>query len=588
MRKTMAKAPIPFTRRRLLLGGAIAAADFTLSGCHPYPLQLPTPPPPSVMASPLTIDVHCHIFNGTDLPVYNFLTEAFAVPEPEAALARDVVQLAGVTGTVEKNDLQEKLGQGTPAAAAGRIHDHIHRQRQQTYHNVKGGVLERLDSLGPKERQSYHDAFQANSPEEFTKRLAQVTPPPPPPASARQPEDCANTKAGHGYSLLGAIGMLFQYCAPRIVSAQDYLNTFCPDAHRGVDLMLASMVDFDWWLSGGSQQITSLETQLDVMELISVLSGGRVHGFFPYCPLRAVAHKAGHVGTNTTDWCPLQEAQKAVRSRGCVGIKLYPPMGFAPYGNSRLDSSPGGDPNFWVEAKLPPWAYQPIAYQGTSERLGLRLDEALDELYKWCIDEHVPILAHSNATNGRCAKYKALAGADYWALVLAQYPDLRVNFGHLGGLTNCFDGIEPCPAVTALPPTSQQLINLMPAHTNVYGDAAFMDTMLHHPNEFDALLGQAYRSNEILKSRFLFGTDWSLLMETGGNKPYLDDFVKAFSKIDELQGAASGFFGGNAIAYLGLQNGGRARGRLEDFYGTKKVANPAWMLKVDQLSAKSS
>ena len=82
----MPKLPVPFTRRRLLLGGAIAAADLSLAGCHPYPLRIATPPPPSVMNSPLTIDVHCHIFNGTDLPVREFLTERVwaRVPAGEA------------------------------------------------------------------------------------------------------------------------------------------------------------------------------------------------------------------------------------------------------------------------------------------------------------------------------------------------------------------------------------------------------------------------------------------------------------------------------------------------------------------------
>jgi hypothetical protein len=92
--------------------------------------------------------------------------------------------------------------------------------------------------------------------------------------------------ASQGFSLNGAVDFILQYFQYRFVSAQDYLNTFTQSAHRDVDLMLVSVVDYAWWLAKGEPTPTSLDSQADVMTLISVLSDGRVHGFAPFCPLR--------------------------------------------------------------------------------------------------------------------------------------------------------------------------------------------------------------------------------------------------------------------------------------------------------------
>ena len=47
---------------------------------------------------------------------------------------------------------------------------------------------------------------------------------------------------------------------------------------------------------------------------------------------------------------------------------------------------------------------------------------------------------------------------------------------------------------------------------------------------------------------------------------------------------ADSFFGGNAVEFLGLRRGERARQRLEAFYARNHVATPDWMRKVDRLT----
>ena len=91
------------------------------------------------------------------------------------------------------------------------------------------------------------------------------------------------------------------------------------------------------------------------MEQIAIVSGGRVHGFAPFDPLRHIVTKGASFDMVT---------ESAVMKQGCVGVKIYPPMGFAAYGNKYVK------PNPWAGcAGLPAVAYEP--------NFGQKLDDAM-------------------------------------------------------------------------------------------------------------------------------------------------------------------------------------------------------------------
>jgi hypothetical protein len=601
----MAELHNGFSRRNLLAGAALAAADFALTGCrHAYLLRPPTP-----ALRPLTIDVHCHIFNGTDLPVIPFLENVFGVKPDEAEAVAELIKDAGVAGKEELPRLDELIHdynnlvlQSGSEAASKYLQDQLKQWRQQTVKDIHANLGTALRKFQNIEKQkAYEKALQGSSPEPLEKKAGNKAP-------AAQPDKCTDG-GSHGYNLFGVLGMIYEYCCARIVCAQDYLNTFCPPAHRGVDLMFAGLVDYDWWLAGGKPPKTDLRTQVEIMQRISVLSGGRVHGFVPFCPLRAVAH---HSGQSSADWDPLDLVQDAIQNKGFVGVKLYPPMGFAPYGNKFLDavcdsSNPCpdffksnpllGSPSFWNDSAFPTWLHEgPISYNDGKppQGLGIRLDQELDRLYQWCIEHRVPIMAHTNATNGVCRQYEALAGSDFWGLALEQFKDLQVNFGHLGGLSNRFD---PPGQINDLdvPAESQGFISFMNKYPSVFGDAAFQDGILHSARDrFDTMVEQGYPANPVLQSRFLFATDWSLLMETGGDRPYLKNFLVLFDEIDKSTShgpdlsAAQDFFGGNAAVYAGLRQSECSRTRLQMFYKANNIPDPEWASKVDALSSRLS
>jgi hypothetical protein len=115
------------------------------------------------------------------------------------------------------------------------------------------------------------------------------------------------------------------------------------------------------------------------MSRIQVVSDGRIFPFVPFDPWRYV-----YEGESA-----LKRVTDAITDGGAVGVKLYPPMGFAPYGNATLNPKP-----MWPVKDFPDF--------------GKRLDQAMGALFSWCIQAQVPVLAHANPSNAAHPSYKRL------------------------------------------------------------------------------------------------------------------------------------------------------------------------------------
>ncbi|HLY60833.1 MAG TPA: hypothetical protein VKV95_08805 [Terriglobia bacterium] len=389
-------------------------------------------------------------------------------------------------------------------------------------------------------------------------------------------------------SLAGTLDYFVESFQYRYVAMHDYLDTFAQTNGRGIDLMLASMVDYDWWLAQGKSTRTSLPEQVAVMEQISVLSHGQVHGFVPFDPLREVAFKAQK---RRAKYSSLALVQDAILNRGCIGVKLYPPMGFAPYGNSDIWPQ---HPEYLKLRDLPTWTAKMIHYKGdnTSANFGQRLDEALAELYSWCCSNEVPIMAHSHMSNGGIQQFDALAGAQHWEQALTKFPKLRISFGHLGDF----------PDVDAEPTEATKFVKLMgsvavqQSGMHAYGDAAYYSDVINNLDELKERFISFYTSGPgsgtaVLPNHMMYGSDWNLLLNYGDIKSYLEQFVTLYNDLDNRFSTEDGlkvserFFGYNAVDWIGLRKPGLARQRLETFYARNGINTathpPGWTAKVD-------
>src|SRR5262249_2804424 len=151
---------------------------------------------------------------------------------------------------------------------------------------------------------------------------------------------------------------------------------------RKIDLMISHFLDFDWPLAKGRQTLTPIWDQIAVMGQISILTGGRVHYYVPFDPMKQVTYD--FLGRSTRS--PMDFVQNAM-SRGCVGVKMYPPMGFAPSGNANKR------PGFWDRTWLPDEIRQ-------DRDFGKQLDMVLARLYSWCLANDLPIMAHTSPSEG--------------------------------------------------------------------------------------------------------------------------------------------------------------------------------------------
>jgi hypothetical protein len=123
--------------------------------------------------------------------------------------------------------------------------------------------------------------------------------------------------------------------------------------------------------------MSELADQIEVMRLISQLKQGSfaTHYFVPFDPFRK--------GPRALDLM-----KDAIRNKGAIGVKIYPPMGFKP---SDSDQSSG---------------------------MAHHLNDRMKALLDFCLKEDVPILAHCliRSTSARRRAHAPLQrfGASIW------------------------------------------------------------------------------------------------------------------------------------------------------------------------------
>ena len=554
------------TRRAFMAGLAATLAPF------PALAELvrlcPTDPTVSNPAAPLTIDTHAHFFNGSDLQIKQFLSQATIGPDSE--LYPLVSGMTGVLQALAWHLAPSAKAEMTAMAKYAALLKDCEGADQMR--RSAGGAYQEGYALGRRELQVATTALNQ------TPAGAAVLGPKPGQAGlgaaiADLPEtyDAFEERRANGATVLGSQPTFLGYIQfvlhnfnHRHVNAIDYLTTYSKGSARKIDLVVASMVDYDWWLARGKATPTSLSDQVDVMGQISVLLGGRVHGFAPFCPFRE---------TMTVDSSGMGDAmrlvKRAIETRGFVGVKLYPPMGFAAWGNT-------GKTVWQGKPSLPAAA--------ADADFGKRLDAAMQSLFSYCLTKDVPIMAHTNHSNGPYEEFKDLAGSSYWKRALEKFPGLRVSFGHFGDTD-----LEEHKGDRTRPFLQLMTQAAGSPGANTFADSGyFAGTLMNQGKMRDVLRALYAGENRIMLERLMYGTDWTMILPQKNVERYLSDFMDVMRRIEDAEpgiGArettlSNAFFGRNAVEFLGLRSGRGNRVRLERFYAQNKVPEPDWMRKV--------
>jgi predicted TIM-barrel fold metal-dependent hydrolase len=527
----------PLRRRDLLIGGAGAFGLAALgrkgraavAPPGPGPLEPPSPSPPSRLA----VDVHCHTFCSADLPIVGFvahfipgLTELsrFVSRWPELV----VRALVGAVATLPNA--------GAPSGEAELAT--LRRMLAQPPNDVSVPPVPTLP------------------PEMLEALLAELTNHLP-----------FSVGADKRRIIVRYLETLYLVAHPRAMIAASIAQIF-----PSIALYTPALVDYDAW--SDDRAPTPLWQQVLLQESIARLSvrgqigrpDARFHPFVAFDPRRqiegprATAPKPGLPPATPAPALVIPSAASsalelvryAIEAGGFLGVKLYPPVGFAPSDNVHLR------PELSFAAGL---------------------DGALESLYGYCEGAEVPILTHAGPSNEYGLGLRELVAPARWSPVLARHPTLRLNFGHFG---------HDYGVAIERPPGGlregwiYQAAALIDRYPNVYADLS------NSPLVYDAaygqrlsqLLGEVIARYPKVRRRIMYGSDWWL----SGLDPNASAAVGQFHAVlGGLLGAdgMADLMGRNALRFLGfLDDDGRPRAgasaaRLRRFYGGAPA--PGWL-----------
>lgn len=555
---------------------AMAALGLLVAGCARPPSPGgggPRPPGPSWPV----IDAHCHLFNESDLPAVRFLKIVFlGVHQPDEAKLLDLDDRDVLDGLIY---LFKMLFAGKGPTARAELED--------------------LTQKGFEAALAIVDPTDAAVQEELGLWLQTEIKP-----QGRDPGEVRGEAAvraaiiaagGGGKSLKFDSPQAAQATAKAALASQFdigvYLRWFKEfrrsrvrltdkliAAHRAQGaiprLMTPAMVDYTCWL--GEAPRSPFADQVDVFAALARRPGDTaVHGYVAYDPLHQVFTdmKRRPEDVSASHWAvdqretPLDRVRRALTSGGFLGVKLYPPMGFRAARNAAAPRLKFPDP---VNRAL-----------GISDdELAVRLDDALDRLYRLCTEAGVdaPVMAHGGEGNEAKDGYGGRADPYYWLDVVRRFPTLRVSLAHFGGFK-----YRTAMPDTGLPSVLANTFEGAFAHhvaanpsSPVFADLAYFEEVLNASADKRQRFAEhlrLYRDRaDANLEHLVYGTDWLMLGNLPNAETYagqIHDFLSLDCKFSDA--AVDNIMWRNAVRFAGLRAGSGARRRLEQFYAAHRL-----------------
>lgn len=542
------KQSINFAQRRRLLKCLASFPILGVGGCVLLPQsrnqEISGDPPsglnavlhPSIIhraagAPTSVIDVHAHFFNARDVPIRGYLAGPVAhskggvIGELLRALA-PIADWIGSTAPRASDEFNElvALASGSAFSAMSQTErtSTLERQRDQYLLDLSGRLYEQLRSLPNFVR--LYNAAQNETQSRF--RIQGVSAPSLDEGSLfrvmqrdllQQAPDIelfgVEEPPPYADGVLAFVGYMLSYRWMNLLAYQRAYST--GDSAFGVDQVLGALVDFDQWLMPLPH--TAHEDQIKLHQLLSQLSGGYMRPLVAYNPWSDVLDNGK----------TLARALDALDRRGFVGVKIYPPNGFRPFGNAH---PPG----------IPTTPGMPSAAD---------LDRVLLRLWEECSKRNVPVMAHTGNSMGSDDAHNEAAGPIGWqALITARgsaHP-AKVNLGHFGGDSSHDDWNAALAGMMATPQGA-----------GLYGDLGYWDEMRCRKGlatcSARQKLAKAVKEYPVVAERLMYGSDWLMLSQERRWDRYPYDILSALP--DGLDPAA--VFGGNAKrCFVGLRKVG--------------------------------
>jgi predicted TIM-barrel fold metal-dependent hydrolase len=360
-------------------------------------------------------------------------------------------------------------------------------------------------------------------------------------------------------------GGLFEFIghmlSRRSTNMLDYQTYYTEDEDSpAIDGVIASMVDFDYWLDCPTE--SQREDQARLHGLLSLLSGGWMLPIVPYNPWTDIERPVTVNGEKSG--ASFELVQKAVREYGFVGVKIYPPNGFYPYGNA--------DRGMQVcKASDHPGDKSCTSQRRPDDHLQA-LDDNLLRLFEWCSANDVPVQAHTDESMGADFAADDFTSPKGWTALLdklkasgkaASGHGPIINFGHFGG-----DRPGKDHPTNEWPEALAKLAR-HPLGDRLYADIAFWDglcgtcgtTAQTDTEEAMKRLKRALYADPGMSRRIMYGTDWHMTSSLGDWPSYLNEVIANVSALGgELP--LNDLFYENAVRCFGLGKNGAQRERI--------------------------
>lgn len=561
--------------RRGLLAGA--SATIGLAGCS-WPSLRHDGAVATVSARGKLIDVHCHLFNGSDLPTVRFIKTVYL-----SHYRRQGIQ----TLDIEDPDVVDALlfmltwivGKTRAPTADAEIAV-LDRRARSDARNLRGPANDEAviaatadviggDGMGVSDDQVpglakiQQALFEAAGEGGLGVSDGPLT------------RDGAVLVARKAYASKFDIGNLLRWFALftryRFDLADELAGHHAAEGYEAA-LLCPAMIDYDLWL-GENVDASPLPDQVAVMGRLARRSTGAVvHGYAAFDPLRKAYYDAGRF----TGFDPLALVNRAIEEEGFLGVKLYPPMGFRPIGNSGAVCQTYPQvvlealaPNAATSSATASCAPRPAA---GSTLVGEKLDAAMAGLFDALVQRSACVIAHAGDSNGSGPGYGGRADHAHWIEVFRRWPTLRVVLAHFGGFQS---RSAAAPAGSTFPEASWEwtLGRHIKAHPDspVFADLSYFTEIAGKtPDElaaYTAVFTRWIAEFDPECRHLAFGTDWTML----GLEPAYEGYnERAYTYLRERcrlsEPAVNRILWENAARFTGLRDGDVTRMRLLAFY----------------------
>lgn len=479
---------------------------------------------------PDCIDVHAHFFNASDVTVKGYIAGPVARSAPPLlrplveALAPLADAIGGMARTAsdEYRDLQHMSAHAESSSAMRNLAtDERRKERDRLSEEFE--KLTRT-SRGRPFRKAYEDLMRdvpGFTTQERRPRIRTLDP-----TSLRNAMDAseaavdeatvsvyaASDRAPYGEGILAFVGYML---SSRYSNLLTYQGAFTESGNTiGVRRTLGALVDFDRWLECAPR--SAHEDQMKLHVKLRELTGDYMLPIISYNPWTDVKEHGRSLAL-----------VKAALDQGYVGVKIYPPNGFRPWGNAGFESREGPT--------------------------GQQIDDALEKLWVECEARKVPVMAHAGPSMGRDDYHSTLSGPNEWKRLLNatfwQANDApRVNLGHFGG-----DGAET--------DWTARFAELMshPRGRNLFADLGYWEDLRCEvvgrgkceaaKDRLRGVLDVPLPGGQTVADRVMYGSDWLMLSKEKDWPSYARQLLNTLRAVSP--GSVDKIFSKNAIRCFG-------------------------------------